>query len=174
MGVASRREAEKLIENGCVKVNNRKVRQQGLLVKVGEDTIHVNGKMITPPKPIWIAIHKPKGILSIPGIGGRSVDTFIPTAKKKGLVAIGGIGEEASGLVILSNDRAAAAQLNSPENMHIKEWFVDCRGPVSFSKVRELKHGTTIDDEGNRFAPEVRGLLRITFNKNSWMLPSEC
>lgn len=156
MGVASRRNAEKLIESGCVRVNKRKVKQQGLLVKAGEDIIHVNGKEITPPKCIWIAIHKPKGIVSIPGTSGRSIDTYIPPAKKKGLVVVGGIGEDASGLVILSNDRAAAAQLNGPENMHIKEWYVDCHGPVSLSKVRELQRGAIVDGERDRFTPEVR------------------
>ncbi|KAI0564955.1 RNA pseudouridylate synthase [Gracilaria domingensis] len=154
MGFASRRGAEKLIEDGYVHVNNKKVTQQGTLVVPGKDTIHVDGKLATPKKPVWVAVHKPRGMNSLPSKKRRSVDSGIPTEQRKGLIPIAGIEEDSSGLLILSNDRTAVAKLNNPDNNLIKEWIVDCYGQVPRSTVNALQRGIRLEGEEDIFRPK--------------------
>jgi len=64
-GLASRREAERLIDEGLVTVNGTVVRKQGVLADPGTDRIKVNGKLIPPPeKKIFILFNKPRGCLT--------------------------------------------------------------------------------------------------------------
>eukprot|EP00178_Gracilaria_changii_P000250 TRINITY_DN1025_c0_g1_i1.p1 TRINITY_DN1025_c0_g1~~TRINITY_DN1025_c0_g1_i1.p1 ORF type:complete len:268 (-),score=26.99 TRINITY_DN1025_c0_g1_i1:1011-1814(-) len=155
MGFASRRGAEKMIEEGQVRVNNKRITQQGILVVPGKDTIHVDGKIATIQKPVWIAVHKPRGMNSLPSRIKRSVDSNVPSGRRKGLLPVASLEENASGLLILSNDRAAVAKLNSPDDNLVKEWIVDCYGPFLKSKVIALQRGVRLEGENEMFIPKV-------------------
>ncbi|CAN8073866.1 unnamed protein product [Agarophyton chilense] len=164
MGFASRRGAEKLIESGSVRVNNRSVTKSGMLVVPGKDIIHVDGKLAKLQTPVWVAVHKPRGMNSLPSTSRRSVDSEFPSELRKGLIPVAGIEEDASGLLILSNDRKAVAQLNNPDCNLVIEWVVDCYGPVSNSKVIELQRGVVLEGEKDVFRPknlECQGSARI-------------
>ncbi len=63
-GIASRRQAEKLVENGCVKVNGQVIHSPALNIRA-DDTIEVNGKTLTEKATVnlW-AYNKPTGYLT--------------------------------------------------------------------------------------------------------------
>ena len=64
-GLASRREAERLIDEGRVTVNGTVVRQQGILADPEADRIKVNGRLLpAPEKKVFIMLNKPRGCLT--------------------------------------------------------------------------------------------------------------
>ncbi|MDK2903660.1 MAG: rRNA synthase, partial [Clostridiales bacterium] len=64
-GVASRRKSEELIKSGLVSVNDRVVKDMGVLIDPQKDEVRVNGRIIRPKSDmIYIAINKPRGYVS--------------------------------------------------------------------------------------------------------------
>src|SRR5690606_25311175 len=63
-GVASRRKAEELIVQGRVRVNGRIVRELGTRVDLEKDKVEVDGRRVVPEKPVYLLLHKPRGVVS--------------------------------------------------------------------------------------------------------------
>ena len=63
-GVASRRAAERLIFNGYVEVNGKVVKELGTKVDPLHDTVKVEGRPLKSKRKIYVALHKPRGVLS--------------------------------------------------------------------------------------------------------------
>ena len=63
-GVASRREAERLISEGHVKVNGKVVTELGTKVDAGKDRIQVDGRLVAKEKLVYLLLYKPKGCVT--------------------------------------------------------------------------------------------------------------
>lgn len=160
-GIASRRKSEELIANGKVRVNGRVVTGQGTVVNSRKDRITVHGKELTlPDRAVWIAVHKPTGYLSLPQEGKKkSVLDLIPKNMRFGIIPVGGIDDEHSGIVILTNERGQVPEQSSPQNPHVKEWVVDCEGVVSHLAVEALRRGVHLKNEPTKCLPAVSTIL---------------
>lgn len=158
LGVASRRRSEELIAEGKVYVNGRVVRNQGTLVNLRKDRIKVQGKeVVAQESAVWVAVHKPKGYLSLPREGSKkSVADLLPRSKRNGLITVGGIDEDYSGIVIMTNERGHVPELSSPQNPHVKEWIVDCDGLVKDDTVEPLRRGAKLKGNSSSILPAVR------------------
>lgn len=109
-GLASRREADKLVEDGLVFINKRKA-ENGILVSEGDDVV-VKGEK---KKYQYLAYYKPQGLATQDFAGRKSV---IADWKNKGLYPIGRLDKESEGLLILTNDGRFAREVLS-ENFPI-------------------------------------------------------
>ncbi len=109
-GLASRREADKLVEDGFVFINKRKA-ENGMLVSEGDDVV-VKGEK---KKYQYLAYYKPAGLATQDFAGRKSV---IADWKNKGLYPIGRLDKESEGLLILTNDGRFAREVLS-ENFPI-------------------------------------------------------
>lgn len=141
MGVASRRVAEEMILSRRVRVNGRTVRALGTQINPYTDRVEVDNKAVELPRLAWLAVHKPRGVLSVTSNVKRSVSDYAPKNKRRGLVAVAPIEEEASGLVILTNDGASADMLSGQGNGFTKEWLVDCKGHVPWTIATAFRNG---------------------------------
>src|SRR6185369_12301336 len=64
-GICSRREAERLIESGEVRVNHETIRRQGVQVDLAVDRVEVLGRRIRAARaPVYVALHKPRGYVT--------------------------------------------------------------------------------------------------------------
>ncbi len=103
MGLASRREADALIEGGTVYVNGKRA-ALGTQVTL-EDAIEVRGKA---KELVYLAYHKPRG-LATQGEAGE--DSVVVRAKEEGLFPVGRLDKDSSGLLILTNDGLATEKI---------------------------------------------------------------
>lgn len=165
LGIASRRQSESMIESGRVRVNGRRVKEQGMVVNPRKDRIVVDGQpLIVNQTPVWVAVHKPRGYLSLPKEGYKwTVESLVPRARERKLTSVGGIEGDYSGLVIMTNERGCVPELASSQNPHVREWIVDCDGIVANGVIAPLRTGVHLprDTSGIRTSPAVcqMGLL---------------
>ena len=102
-GIASRRAAETLIEDGVVRVDGE-VATLGSKVDPDKQTITVRGKRVTQKPRRWIAFHKPLGVVTTAKDeeGRRTVFDFLP--RSEGLTYVGRLDVMTTGLLLLTTD----------------------------------------------------------------------
>ncbi|MDO5564098.1 MAG: pseudouridine synthase [Eubacteriales bacterium] len=129
LGVVSRREADKLIEQGKVYINNEKAY---IGMEVDENDykldIKVLGKIInTKYEPLLIAYNKRTGVIcteSNKEKGVRIVDEIKKFNFNKRLFTIGRLDKDTSGLILLTNDGDYAKEMSDKSKKHEKEYIV--------------------------------------------------
>ena len=144
-GVCSRRAADKLIEDGAVKINGR-VCELGAEVEVG-DSVSVNGKTISTVKKYdYYIMNKPKGyVCTVKDEKGRKtvMDLLPPNIKR--LFPVGRLDYDTEGLLILTNDGNLTYKLTHPKNEVPKTYLVKTERTVSDEDLNKLRSGVIID-----------------------------
>lgn len=112
-GVASRRAAELLIEQGVVRVDGQ-VARLGSKVDPDRQAITVRGKRVAQKPRRWIAFHKPLGVVTTAKdeAGRRTVFEFVP--RSEGLTYVGRLDVMTTGLLLLTTDGDAVQRLTHP------------------------------------------------------------
>ena len=113
-GIASRRAAETLIEDGVVRVDGE-LATLGSKVDPDSQVITVRGKRVTQKPKRWIAFHKPLGVVTTAkdDEGRRTVFDFLPRAE--GLTYVGRLDVMTTGLLLLTTDGDAVQRLTHPK-----------------------------------------------------------
>ncbi len=159
-GVASRRGADKLIEEGKVKING-KVAQIGGQVNPGDEVL-VNGQVIRIARDnVYIALNKPIGITSTTEkkVKGNIIDLVNHPLR---LSHIGRLDKESEGLILLTNDGDIINEILRPENKHEKEYIVSVDKPITPDFVKQMSEGVKI--LGTKTLPcEVEQLSKFDF-----------
>ena len=152
-GVASRREAERLIEAGKGLVNEGTA-TIGQSVDPATDTITINGKTITAPSTkIYLAFHKPMGVTTTRD-DEHAVETitdYLPPELHTVVWPVGRLDKESSGLLILTNDGDLTQELTHPSFHHEKEYVVVIDKPLTAPHQKSLERGIMLN--GTRTAP---------------------
>ncbi len=112
-GVASRREAERLIEAGRVRVDGQ-VATIGMKVDPDRQSITVGGRKVVAQPRRWLAFHKPLGVVTTASDeqGRRTVFDLLPDSK--GLTYVGRLDVNTTGLLLLTSDGDAVHRLTHP------------------------------------------------------------
>jgi len=169
-GVASRREIERLIEEGRIKVNG-KVAKLGDKI-TGDESIQVDKRKVRisaeqKNKRRVIIYHKKEGeVCTRSDPEGRpTIFQNLPKLKGERWVAIGRLDINTSGLLLLTNDGEFANQLMHPSNQVPREYAVRVRGNVTNEQIAALKEGVLLEDGMARFndVSEAGGE-----NQNKW------
>ena len=151
--MASRREAEKLIGKGQVKVNGRTVTEMGTKVEAGKDTVAVRGERISPEKKKYLLLHKPAGyICSLKDGYQRPLATELIEGVPERLYPVGRLDLDSEGLLILSNDGDFCQKLTHPRYRVEKTYRVSLRHPLTSAGAGQLERGTVLEN-GYRTAP---------------------
>src|SRR5438046_8783751 len=106
LGLASRAEARKAILAGRLKVNGRRVRDPDLWVRPEKDVIHLDGERGQPARKLYLALYKPKGVITSHGdpAGSRTVYCYLG-ANANWLVPVGLLHKESSELRLLTYEQ---------------------------------------------------------------------
>ncbi len=147
-GIASRRRAEALIEQGKIKINGR-VAKIGDKVDRAKDEIEFNGKIIKPESELfYIAVNKPKGYITsrFDPEKRKSVYTLLPKELQSKVWSVGRLDFYTEGLILFTNDGDLTQQLAHPSFEHDKEYEVMLNKEVSDAQLDKLRQGIEIGD----------------------------
>lgn len=143
-GICSRREADRLIEQGAVAVNGQVA---GMGVKVtATDRVTINGKPLRArPQPVYLVYNKPIGITCTTDqtIAGNIVDAVNYKAR---IFPIGRLDKPSSGLILLTNDGDIVNKILRAGNAHEKEYIVSVDKPITDDFVAKMAAGVPILD----------------------------
>lgn len=168
-GIGSRREMERAIELGQVKVNDR-------IAKLGDrvtaqDKIFVNGQRVVLRSELTrrrvILYNKPEGeICSRSDPEGRpTVYDHLPSLKGERWISVGRLDFNTSGLLLFTNDGELANKLMHPSSVIDREYLVRIQGEVTDDMRQVLLRGVVLDDGIARFTDIVDGAGE---GKNRW------
>lgn len=146
-GIASRRAAEQLIREGRVRLNGSPVTELGVKVDPGSDRVEVDGRAVQPAARVWLAVHKPAGLLSTrrDPEGRPTIYDALP-ARFRSLFYVGRLDRHSEGLMLLTNDGEAANRLLHPRYEVEREYEVEVEGKLSRRNLARLLHGVTLED----------------------------
>ncbi len=146
-GVASRREAEKLILTGKVQVNGRLVTTLGAKAVWGKDTIVVDGKKLGEQEKVYILLHKPKGVLtSAKDDRGRKTVVDLLTDVPQRVYPVGRLDYQTEGALLLTNDGELTNQLIHPRFKVYKTYVAKVKGVPDEAELDKLRVGIKLED----------------------------
>jgi 23S rRNA pseudouridine2605 synthase len=166
-GVASRRDAEKIIAEGRVKLEGKPVTQPATFVQSG-DIVTVDGQLVNEPERTRVfRYHKPAGLMTThkDPEGRPTVFERLPEELPR-LISIGRLDFNSEGLLLLTNDGALSRRLELPANGWVRRYRVRVFGDVNEAALETLAQGVTID--GLRYAPIEAG-LDSKKGDNAWL-----
>lgn len=169
-GVASRRDAEKMIAEGRVKLGGKVVETPATFITPG-DHVTVDGKPVAAPERTRLfRYHKPDGLVTThrDPEGRATVFEKLPPGLPR-LVSVGRLDLTSEGLLLLTNDGALARKLELPSNGWLRRYRVRVHGRVDEKALAALVRGITI--EGVQYGPIEAG-LDARQGTNSWLTVS--
>ena len=169
-GIASRREAEKIIEAGRVTVNGKVIESPALNV-TEKDKITVDGKPLEardPPR-LWL-YHKPSGLVTTTKDekGRQTVFDALPEDLPR-VMSVGRLDLNSEGLLLLTNDGEIKRRLELPSTGWLRKYRVRVHGSPKDEDFAPLRDGLTV--EGERFRPMTVTLDRQQ-GRNAWVTVS--
>ncbi|WP_306006189.1 pseudouridine synthase [Aquicoccus porphyridii] len=166
-GLASRREAERMIEIGRVAVNGQVITRAALNV-TEKDSITVDGKPLDAPAPtrLWL-YHKPTGLVTTTKDeqGRPTIFDDLPADLPR-VLSVGRLDLNSEGLLLLTNDGAIKRRLELPSTGWLRRYRVRVNGRPTEATFEPLRQGLSID--GESFQPMVVTLDRQQ-GANAWV-----
>jgi 23S rRNA pseudouridine2605 synthase len=169
-GVASRRDAEKLVAEGRIRLNGAVVETPATFVAEG-DAVSLDGKPVgLPERTRLFRYHKPDGLVTThkDPEGRRTVFEELPAGLPR-LVSVGRLDLTSEGLLLLTNDGALSRKLELPDNAWVRRYRARVHGFVDERALAALARGVTI--EGVAYGPIEAG-LDSRQGTNAWLTVS--
>ena len=156
-GHASRRDAEKLITDGRVKVNGVVVRELATKVDPAVDKVEVEAAALAEKRAAttWIMLNKPPGVVCTKADGeGPNVMGYLPDEPAlQALRPVGRLDKESRGLIFLSNDGVLGYAILDPDTHLEKEYEVQVAERLGESHLDKFRAGMIVDGKRTRPAP---------------------
>ena len=164
-GFCSRREAEKLIEQARVTINDE-LCLLSARVNIG-DIVEVDGEpLIKKTKPIYIAFNKPTGITSTTDLKDKTnIISFINHPKR--IFPVGRLDKDSEGLILLTNDGELAHRATHPSYGLEKKYLVEVEGEFNKTFSDQLLQGVKLEDGLARALKVVH--LRAVSKNHHWV-----
>ena len=151
-GICSRREADRLIEAGKVKINGQAA-ATGQKVLPGQ-SVTVKGRVITASgqkashkeKQVLLAVHKPKGIVCTTSDKDRAPNIVDMLDYPVRIYPIGRLDKESEGLILMTNQGDLVNKMMRSGNAHEKEYLVKVNRPVTDDFIRKMKKGVHLSE----------------------------
>lgn len=164
-GVASRREVDRLIDEGKIKVNGRVVQTLGTKIDDQKDRVEVGGKPVKRGEGMaYLMLNKPPGYLVTlkDPFKRPTVKELLPSLKER-VFPVGRLDYDSEGLLLFTNDGELAHRLAHPRYKIPKNYLVDVKGMPDPSKISRLEKGIVLD--GKKTAPARIAKLRDSSKK---------
>ena len=152
-GICSRREADRLIEDGKVKVNGKTVSELGFSVDDKKDKVEVEGKLIHSVKLDYYKFYKPAGYITTSDDekGRKTIYDLLPENLYH-LKPVGRLDKDSTGLIILTNDGELINQLTHPSVKVPKIYLVRIDAKIPRKDLEAISAGVEIEKGKIAFA----------------------
>ncbi|MDH5671155.1 MAG: pseudouridine synthase [Myxococcales bacterium] len=152
-GIASRRAAERLIEEGRVRVNGRRVRELGFKADPHKDRIEVDGTRIVAEKPVYYLLNKPREVITtLDDPEGRPTVGALLKRVPERVYPVGRLDYHTSGVLLMTNDGEMAQALLHPRRRVPKTYIAKVKGHVAIPALDALRKGVDLG-EGEHSGP---------------------
>jgi pseudouridine synthase len=167
-GIASRREAERMVSEGRVAVNGKIIDTLGFKADPLKDHIKVDGKKLTRFEPlVTLLLNKPRGYLStVKDPQDRPTVMDLLKKVKCRIYPVGRLDFDAEGLLLLTNDGELAYLLSHPRFSFPRTYWAKVKGLPGEKELIRLKRGIMLED--GRAKAVSSSILREE-KKNSWV-----
>jgi len=144
-GIASRREAERWIQNGWIYLNGQVVTEQGIQIDPDHDTVSVKKPDDAPQhERKIIAFHKPIDVVTnCPQNSEKEIKDLLPPAYQL-FNTIGRLDKASEGLILLTNDGIVSQKLLDPKHPHERTYEVTLNAELPFGAKSKLESGLTL------------------------------
>jgi 23S rRNA pseudouridine2605 synthase len=165
-GVASRRQAERIIVEGRVTVNGAVITELGSKADFERDHIKVDGRLLHPPKHlVYIALYKPNGtVTTVSDPEKRTTVMELLRGVKERVYPVGRLDYHSEGLLLLTNDGELANAVMSASTHLPKTYLVKINGALTAEQERQFREGVPLS--GRRTLPAGLRLARAA--ENPW------
>lgn len=146
-GICSRREADDLITQGLVEVNGKVVTEMGYQVQK-TDRVVFDGQSITPEKPVYVLLNKPKGYISTTKDekARKTVMDLVANASPYRVFPVGRLDRSTTGVILLTNDGHMTKKLTHPSFNAKKIYHVTLDKKLSGEDLRLIAEGIRLDE----------------------------
>lgn len=146
-GVASRREAERLLRQGKVSVNGKVIKELGTKVDPHNDIVKVGSKVIRPAHKGILLFNKPRDVVStmMDDVGRECVSDYL-TPRYRSYFPVGRLDWDATGLLILTNDGDLANRLMHPRYGFYRTYETRVEGHPTEATLEKLERGVKLAD----------------------------
>jgi 23S rRNA pseudouridine2605 synthase len=146
-GICSRRDADKLIEAGEIKVNNKVITEMGYQVKP-TDIVKYGNRKLNREKPVYLLLNKPKDFLTTTDDPNdrKTVMELVKNATESRIYPVGRLDRNTTGLLLLTNDGELADKLTHPSNEIEKIYQAELDKPLTDEDFEKIKEGLTLED----------------------------
>lgn len=151
-GIASRREVERMIEEGRIEIDGRTA-QLGDKIVPGTNQVSVDGRVIPyePVERMVLAVNKPRGLLCShddPHHSETIFDLLPDELRGQKWILVGRLDKESEGLILMTNDGDFAQELSHPSYGLTKRYRVEIDKPLESAHIGKLVNG--VQWEGQR------------------------
>lgn len=146
-GICSRREADKYIETGAVKVNGKVVTELGTKVSL-TDKVQYGGETLRREKLRYFLLNKPKGFIttSKDPQERKTVMLLMENACNERIYPVGRLDKDTMGLLMFTNDGELAKKLTHPKNLIKKTYHVYLDKNISAEDLKKIEDGFKLED----------------------------
>ena len=148
-GVASRRAADRLIEQGRIQVNGVVIRELATQVQPGEDCVRVEGREVRlPDQSVYLMLNKPAGydVTRHDRFAERTVFDLLPDDLPGEVQAVGRLDRPTTGLLILTSDGELAHRLMHPRYEIEKVYITRANKPATKAQLKKFVSGVQLSD----------------------------
>src|SRR5437667_8508537 len=170
-GIASRRNAEKLIASGAVSVNGKIVTELGTKADIDRDHIRVNGKLLKGPEHhVYLLMNKPKGyVTTLSDPEGRPTVMDLLRSSGARVYPVGRLDYASEGLLLMTNDGELAHRLMKAASHVPKTYVVKVAGTPNDDAIAKLRAGVSIaTDDGKRVKTGPAKVRAVKEATNPW------
>lgn len=159
-GIATRREAQRLIRSGKVTVDGRIQKDPASKADPEQCEIALSGRSLRYRRHLYIMLNKPAGLLCVSRDPKAKtvIDLLPPDFRRQGLFPAGRLDKDTVGLVLITDDGDFAHRMLSPKKEIVKRYRAVINGPVGEEEIRLFAAGTSLED-GTRCRPAVLRVL---------------
>ncbi|MFN6378466.1 MAG: pseudouridine synthase [Flavobacteriales bacterium] len=147
-GIASRREADKLIELGLVSINGKVVTELGAKVDPRVDVVKYDDRVLRPEALRYVLLNKPKDYLTTTEdpMERKTVMTLVLDACRERVYPVGRLDRNTTGLLLFTNDGEMAKRLTSPKHGFPKLYHVETVEKVKSTDLQKIREGVKLEE----------------------------